>query len=625
MRTKPLVLLLTLCLLITTTPPPLAAQTGAAPRVVVAIPGPAGDQLATRLQAALVQLAPEADVIRYTGPVSTPQAAKRIGLHFGAAVIVWEVSEFPEIWQVTTEWAGAPQPLQTGQLPVPAGDARAMAAALLTLTGQALSRMGDCIQAVPQFDRAESIAAPGWTGLQEVRYFRGICHTFAGDFAAALTDFEAANQIGTPSWAVSYAAAWVHANQGDYATALEELDHAITLLPDNAALYADRAAFAMQLGDNAAALADTSRALEISPADPVLLLSRARMLTLEGDYAAALSDLDTALAGEPFNRDELLFQRGLVQLYRGDLEAAVRDLSAYTSRRPEDAAGWINLGQAHEGLGQTFSAIQAYETALLDDPAATHLYTMLARLYYEGVAAFAPESKQASDYLTLSENAATAALEAYPGDLTALLYRGLVRLARNQNEAALEDLSRAVDLNPDFAAARYNRAIVYTRLGYNALDAGEKDGLLRAALTDYAALFGLDFAAYSYLLPYAGYLYADLGDYDAAAEHFAAYDELYPDQPQDPTGALYRGLTYRALGETEPALEAFRIALSSPDQGTVCAARLASGRLEAQSAGRYAIGADHLAAYLAEGCAANPFAEFVLQRQVEGWRALAGD
>ncbi len=624
-RARVLAILLVLTLLFSGFATPALAQTGAAPRAVVAVPGAEGDLLAARLGAALTQAVPEADVVRYTGPVTTPQAAKRIGLHFGAALIVWQAAAEPDVLQMTTEWAGAPQALQTARLLAPEGDDRAAAAAVRALAGAALTRMGDCPAALPQLDRAVALAAPGWTGLADVHYFRGMCAIFTGDLESARAEFEDALAAEDAPWYAYHAAAQVYTGAGEIEAALAAIDRALALLPGNAALLAERANLHTQSGDSAAALADYDRALALVPDDPALRLARARLLTVAGDFAAALDDLDSALAGDPFNRDELRFQRGLVQLYRGDYAAAVRDLSVYTARRPEDPAGWINLGQAHEWQGEIFSAMQAYESALALDPTATHLYTTLARLYYDGAAAFDADSRQVADYLALSLNAATAALEALPDDLTALLYRGLVHLARHENEYALEDLSRAVDLHPEFAAARFNRAIVYTRLAYAALDEGERAGLLRAALADYAALFTLDFAAYNYLLPYAGYLHAELGEYEIAAEHFAAYDELYPDQPLDASGALYRGATYRALGDNQAALAAFQVALSSPDPQTACAARLGGGLLEGRAAGRYAIGAAHLAAYLEDGCPSGALLRAALEVQIAGWRALAAD
>lgn len=611
--------LITVALLLGVLPHPTLAQSEAAPHVVVAVPGPVGDRLATRMQAALDQAVEGAVVERYTGPVTSAEAAKRVGLYFGAALIVWQDENAPSALNVTTEWAGAPEPLQTGQLTT--DDSRAEAAAIRTITGQALSRMGNCAAAIPQFDRAQALASPDWAGLVELRHFRGLCYAFAGDTAAALANLEAATATGAVPWYVYYASAWVYANQGAYAQAIEATSRALDLLPENAILYADRAYYHTQTGAVIPALTDYDTALALAPADPILLLARARLLTIQGDYGAALRDLDAALTGDPFNRDELLFQRGLVQLYRGDFGAAVSDLSAYTSRRPEDAAGWINLGQAHEGLGETFSAIQAYETALLNDPAATHLYTTLARLYYEGVAAFEAGSPQAADYLALSVNAASAALTTYPEDTSALLYRALAHMGRRQNELALEDLSRAIDLDSAFAAAHYNRAVVYTRLGYAALDDSERAGLLRAALGDYGTLFRIDFAAYNYLLPYAGYLHVDLGEFEAALEHFSSYDDLYPEQILDPLGGLYRGRTYRALNDPEAALAAYALALTATDPAYVCEAQLSSGMLLGIELQDRPSAAHYLEQYLASGCAPNPVSASLLSIQARGWAA----
>ncbi|GAG97274.1 unnamed protein product, partial [marine sediment metagenome] len=133
--------------------------------------------------------------------------------------------------------------------------------------------------------------------------------------------------------------------------------------------------------------------------------------------------------------------------------AAIADLRDYTALRPADASGWINLGQAHEGLGETFSAIDAYETALTADPTATHLYSTLAKLSYEALAAFNPDSLEFEQYLDQTVEHATTALDEYPSDTTALLYRALAYIAQNKQEHALEDLSAALVIDPAFLPA----------------------------------------------------------------------------------------------------------------------------------------------------------------------------
>lgn len=608
--------LLSVVMLLGILPLPALGQTNAAPRIVVAVPDETGDRLASRVQTALDQGVDGAVVVRYTGPVTSPEAAKRIGLYFNAAVIVWQDATMPDTLQVTSEMAGMPVSLQTGQLPV--GSLRADAAATRTIAGQALSRMGNCEAALPQLNRAETLASPGWPGLIEVFYARGLCYTFVGDTPAALDNFTAALEIGEAPWYVHYVAAQLYATTNDLEAATNAITQALTLLPENPTLLTDRAMFYTQMGNHTAALADYDRALLASPDNPNLLLLRAQTFTMMGDYDAALLDLDAALNTDAANEEVLRFQHGLVQLYRGDFAAAVSDLRQYTTFRPEDPAGWINLGQAHENQGELFSAIQAYETALLHDPAATHLYTALSRLYYDAVASFEPGSTQAADYLTLSINAATAATDANPLDTTALLYRALAHMARNANEPALEDLSRAIDLAPDFAAAHYNRAVVYTRLGHAALDSTERAGLFRAALNDYGALFQIDFAAYNYLLPYAGYLHVDLAEYDAALEHFAAYDELYPNQPLDAVGAVYRGRTFRALGQTDAALNAYAPALNAPEAAYACEAQLASGIMLASEPEHRDTAARYLQQYLTTGCAPNPITASALAVTASG-------
>ncbi|NPV66483.1 MAG: tetratricopeptide repeat protein [Anaerolineae bacterium] len=625
---RSVVILLALILMVAFAPQPVAAQSsnGAAPLILVAVPGKDGEQLAGRLGAAFRLLGTAGSARHYSGPVTSIDAALRAGRYFDATVIVWVAPDAPTDLRTTVRgWAFIPAPSITGRLPLAGPDARPLVAAIHTIVGQALAVRGRCLPALSSLHRAIDLAPRRWPGLVEARYYRGMCYAQAGDLPHALEDLDTARSSAAAPWYVHHAAAWVNADLGQYAAALAAADEAIASLPDNPDLLADRAYFHRQMGNNTAALADLDRAVARQPESIPFRLSRAEVLTTLGRYRAALADVEAGLALNPPDRAPLLFQRGLLHLYLNRPAAAVDDLRAYTTLRPEDPSGWVNLGQAHERSGETFSAIQAYETALSVAPEATYLYSTLARLYYEAAGALPAGSLEAERYLELAELAATAALNAYSQDAAALLYRALARLARGENTLALEDLSAGIDIAPDLDGLRFNRAVLYARLGEAALDRAERERLLRAALEDYAVLLRLDFPAYSYLLPTIGALYVDLGAYEEAIEHFAAYDELYPAARPDQPEALARARAYDGVGRYTDAAAAYTRALEGDSPALVCQARLALGILTGRRLGRPADAAELLRRYLADGCTRNPVTRAALEALLNSWQGAESD
>lgn len=617
-------IVLFLALILTVTFPPLivAAQSGndATPLILVAVPGKDGERLAGRLSAAFRLLDTIGSARHYSGPVTSVDAALRAGRYFDATVIVWIAPDTPAELRTTVRgWATVPTTAITGRLLLAGPDSRPLVAAIHTIVGQALAIRGQCLPAVSSLNRAIDLASRRWPGLIEARYYRGMCYAQAGDLLHALEDLDTARSSADAPWYVHHAAAWVYADLGQYPAALAAADEAIARLPDTPDLLADRAYFHRQTGHNIAALTDLDRAIALQPESIPFRLSRAEVLTALGRYRAALADVQAGLALNPPDRAPLLFQRGLLYLYL-NRPAAVDDLRAYATLRPEDPSGWINLGQAHERNGETFSAIQAYETALSLAPEATYLYSTLARLYYEAAGALPPRSPEVERHLELVELAATAALNAYNQDATALLYRALARLARGQDTLALEDLSAGIDIAPDLDGLRFNRAVLYTRLGEAALDRAERERLLRAALEDYAALLRLDFPAYSYLLPTIGALHVDLGAYEEAIEHFAAYDELYPAARPDQPEALARARAYDGAGRYADAAAAYARVLEGDSPALVCQARLALGLLTGRRLGRPADAAVLLRDYLADGCMRNPVTRTALEALHHSWQ-----
>lgn len=646
--------LLAASILLTPWTPTVRAQ-GGGPLLLVAVSGGFGELTAQRLQAQLDRLLSGYGVRWRSAPIYSEGFARRLGQQIGAALVVWSPPDTPTAFHNIPVAPGAFVPVESGSVAftLDRSDARTVAAYLRATVGQAAALIGACDPALQTLERALRLAPEGWEGLAEAHYYRGACHVQQGDLEAALEDFAAAAEAGD-AWWYPAALGWTHYNLGETRQAVAALDAAIELAPQNADLYLDRAFFHEARGEAEEAISDYTAVIALRPANPEPYRRRAELYFSQGDFQAALDDhnvlvrllpddpyalagraevhlalqhyedalddLQAALALDPPQRDSILFLRGLAYLYLGDFPAAIADFQDYTALRPEDPAGWINLGQAQQDMGHPFAAAEAYETALLLDPTATYLYSTLSELYYD--IALMPETGplMATVYLYSSIEDADQALAANPADSHAHLFRGLAYMTLERNENALEDFSAAIRLDPALEDAYYNRGIVYTRLGDLALDDAESERLYRAAIADYDALMALDFDQYAYLLPYQAYLHVNVRDFTAALERFETYDQTAPNAFHDQAYFYYLGRTYAGLGRFEQALDAYAAALEGDTGWYTCYARLGLGVLLGNQYGDTASGVVHLERYLADRCTDNPILIAITHGYLAAWQ-----
>ncbi len=119
---------------------------------------------------------------------------------------------------------------------------------------------------------------------------------------------------------------------------------------------------AFEEGDIEGALTEIRKGLAVVPDDPGLIISAGIYQELLGDQTAANQRFEkaTKILGNPE-----LFYLGRAQLYlmTGQAEKAEQDAQTGIEINENSARGWLLLGQALEGQGNTFEAIPAYEQA----------------------------------------------------------------------------------------------------------------------------------------------------------------------------------------------------------------------------------------------------------------------
>ena len=172
--------------------------------------------------------------------------------------------------------------------------------------------------------------------------------------------------------------------------------------------------------------------LELDPEDLEVRCNLATTLVEAGRGDEALAECDGALAGFP-DRPELLATKGAVLVGLGQYAAALPLLEAALATGPDDMA-LINLGLAHQQLGQAEEARAALDTAVRVNPdnarATADLTTLLS------------VAGRSSEALRLSADF----LQRHPGERLVLAARGVALRDAGQSDAARElvDLERLV-------------------------------------------------------------------------------------------------------------------------------------------------------------------------------------
>lgn len=216
--------------------------------------------------------------------------------------------------------------------------------------------------------------------------------------------------------------------------------------PRDAAALSLAGALAAQRGDLATAVTNYRAALAIAPTFVKALSNLGAALLSLGQLAEAERHLARALA-EDSNHGASLINLGQLYLTQRRGEAAIAVLLRAVEILPRDAMAWNNLGAAYLSAERYDDALVPLRRALEIEPAHAAAWTNLGNAQYR-----AGRYGEAADaFRAALANGAGAASWAHLG--TAL--RGLGR-----NGEALEAYERALAGQPDFAEARFDRALL---------------------------------------------------------------------------------------------------------------------------------------------------------------------
>ncbi|HEX4147064.1 MAG TPA: tetratricopeptide repeat protein [Pirellulales bacterium] len=215
--------------------------------------------------------------------------------------------------------------------------------------------------------------------------------------------------------------------------------------------YASRSRAWFQTEKFDQALADAEAALRLEPRSAVAYKCRGRIRLAQGDSAAAIDDLNTALAIDPKLATALNYR---AQSYSkaGGFEQAIADATAAITLDPSITVAYSVRGRALAAVSSYERAVQDFDTLLAMDPR----YLPALNNRANALLKLGRYAQCIADY--------TAAL-AIERRADVFYNRAIARIHLGEVRLAIEDLTTAIELDPDAAAAYYHRSTLYRQLG----------------------------------------------------------------------------------------------------------------------------------------------------------------
>jgi tetratricopeptide (TPR) repeat protein len=271
--------------------------------------------------------------------------------------------------------------------------------------------------------------------------------------------------------------------------------------------------------------------LKKAPGQPEALALLVSARRLANDVRGAC-DLLREMTNVAPNLASTQYALGLLLQELGENDESIAALRVVVQAEPLHANGWRALGDVLSKETRTAEAARAYAKYLeLSTPGLEHLETA---------------SRAERSQLGTAENSLRQRLKAHPTDVVALKLLGNVYLRLSRHEQAEEQLSKALELAPQFTEARWLLVGTFVYRGNWKMALSMTETLLDEDPDncDY-----LDTKAYSLL---------QLCEFDAAS---AAYESLLHKHPTAENWMSY-GRTLKVLGRTDDAIAAYRRSLA---------------------------------------------------------------
>ncbi|MGW0803575.1 tetratricopeptide repeat protein [Nonomuraea sp. NPDC002799] len=225
-------------------------------------------------------------------------------------------------------------------------------------------------------------------------------------------------------------------------------------------LLANRAQLLASMGHTKEALEDYAAAIALDPGFPDHYLERGNLLLRLGQHEEALADFERAIrAGPPL--PEAYYNRAELCTVRGDVDGALADLGRVIELDPGYLNAYINRAGLLAVADRDAEARADVVAGLALAPGEPHLLTVLGQI------------EMAQGRFSEAQTALEQAVREAPRLAAAWGNRGVLRYSVGDLEGAVEDLTQAIELQPQ-ADLYANRAVALRALGRDAEAEGDE-------------------------------------------------------------------------------------------------------------------------------------------------------
>ena len=205
--------------------------------------------------------------------------------------------------------------------------------------------------------------------------------------------------------------------EGDYLGAVQEYDRAIKMNANLVEAYYERGNAYFAVGDLSKAIADYNRALEINPEFILARYELCAIYTGQGEYRAAIEECDRIISINP-DLAAASIRRGNACSALKDYQTAIQDYDRAINLNPNFVEAYFGRGAARHNIGDNRGAVEDFSELIRLQPTENNYYN-----------------------------------------------RGVIYYLLDDCDRAIRDLTQAIELNANFAAAYYNRSNARYDLG----------------------------------------------------------------------------------------------------------------------------------------------------------------
>jgi Flp pilus assembly protein TadD len=240
--------------------------------------------------------------------------------------------------------------------------------------------------------------------------------------------------------------AMFHLKNDQFSEALRNINKSLELAPRNTVYLVTLSDIYLMMGDAERAQLTLYKALDLEPNNAKVYVHIARLQVFMEDYQRAFENIRKALEID-HNLSEAYFWRGVALLENGDTTRAISEWQLAVAYDQESFGGYFQLGMLMAGRGDRFAADYLEHASRLAPPDIEILYDI--GYAFQQIERF---NQAIQTYERM--------LEFHPCPAIAFYNIGYINLVEfEEYAAATAYFSRALECDPDYADALYNRGL----------------------------------------------------------------------------------------------------------------------------------------------------------------------